>query len=259
MSEPAPETRAKTALVTGAGLRIGRALALDLAEDGWAVALHHRHSTQAADETAAEIEAKGGRALVLAADLAEEAEVATLIPRAAEALGPLGCLINNASVFEYDNVESATRASWDAHMETNLRAPFVLTQAFAAALPAEASGVVINILDQRVWNLTPHFVSYTLSKAGLWTLTRTLALALAPRIRVNAIGPGPVLPSPRQTPEQFAAQYRRTPLERRTEPSEICQAVRFILAAPAMTGQMIALDGGQHLGWAMPASSDPEE
>ena len=147
---------------------------------------------------------------------------------------------------------SATRTSWDAHIETNLRAPFVLIQAFAGQLPEPASGNVVNILDQRVWNLTPGFVSYTVSKAGLWTLTQTLALALAPRIRVNGIGPGPTLPSPRQTPEHFAEQCASTPLGIGTTPEEICRALRFILAAPAMTGQMIALDGGQHLSWAPP-------
>ena len=174
------------------------------------------------------------------------------IARAAEALGPLDCLVNNASRFDYDAVDSVTRESWDSHMETNLRAPFVLTQRFAATLPEAAHGNVINLLDQRVWNLTPHFMSYTLSKAGLWTLTRTLALALAPRIRVNAIGPGPTLPSARQTEEQFRRQAESTPLGRAATPEEICAAIRFILAAPAMTGQMIGLDGGQHLGWAPP-------
>jgi NAD(P)-dependent dehydrogenase (short-subunit alcohol dehydrogenase family) len=137
-------------------------------------------------------------------------------------------------------------------MAVNLRAPFVLMQEFAARLPPEAGGAIVNLLDERVWNLTPYFVSYTLTKSALWTLTRTMALALAPRIRVNGIGPGPTLPSPRQTPEQFREQSRRLPLRHGTAPSEIAAALRFILAAPAMTGQMIALDGGQHLGWAQP-------
>ena len=144
-----------------------------------------------------------------------------------------------------------------------MRAPFVLTQTLAASLPANAAGNVINILDERVRNLTPHFISYTLSKAGLWTLTQTLALALAPRIRVNAVGPGPILPSPRQTQAQFDRQASIMPLGRGSTPDEICDAVRFILAAPALTGQMIALDGGQHLGWSNPdpatAPDEPEE
>ncbi len=247
-----PDDYPRNALVTGAGRRIGRAIALDLARAGWAVAVHYNSSAQAAGEVAAEIEAGGGRAVALKAELSDEAQAAALVPDAAAALGPLGCLINNASAFENDSVETADRASWDRHMDANLRAPFVLTQAFARALPEAAGGVVINLLDQRVLNPTPFFLSYTLSKAGLWTLTQTLAMALAPRIRVNGIGPGPALPSARQTPEQFARQCAMMPLGRGTSPAEICAAVRFILAAKAMTGQMIALDGGQHLGWAQP-------
>ena len=242
----------RAALVTGAAVRIGRAVAEALAQDGWAVAVHHRDSAEDADRVVAGIESAGGRALALRADLAAEAEVETLVARATEALGPLGCLVNNASLFDYDDIESADRASWERHMAVNLRAPFVLMQAFAAALPAGAEGCVVNLLDQRVWNLTPHFMSYTLSKAGLWTLTQTAALALAPRIRVNGIGPGPTLPSARQSPEHFAAQCRDTPLERGAAPADIADGVRFILAARALTGQMIALDSGQHLGWAMP-------
>jgi len=161
-------------------------------------------------------------------------------------------LVNNASVFERDEWHDATRASWDRHLQPNLRAPFVLMQNFARCLPPTAEGVIVNLLDQRVWSLTPYFVSYTLSKAGLWTLTQTMALALAPRIRVNGIGPGPTLPSPRQSPEQFVRQRAQMPLGRGTSPPEIVAAMRFILSAPALTGQMIALDGGQHLGWAQP-------
>ncbi len=237
-----------TALVTGAARRIGRAIALDLASLGWAVAVHHHAAGADAATVAAEITAAGGRAVALAADFARESEVAALPSRAAAALGPIGLLVNNASVFEPDLVESATRATWDAHLEVNLRAPFVLIQALAAALPHGAGACVINMLDQRVWNLTASFVSYTVSKSALWTLTRSCALALAPRVRVNAIGPGPTLPSARQTTAEFERQCAATPLGHGTTPAEICQAVRFILGAPAMTGQMIALDGGQHLG-----------
>lgn len=254
MSEIAP----RTALITGAAHRIGRALALDLARHDWMVAVHYNRSAEAATQVVKEIVAAGGTAIALEADLAREDEVMTLVPRAVEALGPLGCLINNASVFENDMATTATRQSWDIHMETNLRAPFVLIQAFAAQLPPDCQGAVVNLLDQRVWNLTPYFTTYTLSKAGLWILTQTLALSLAPRIRVNAIGPGPTLPSPRQTAEQFARQCDAMPLQRGTAPEEICEAVRFILAAPAMTGQMIALDGGQHLCWA-PAGPPADE
>jgi NAD(P)-dependent dehydrogenase (short-subunit alcohol dehydrogenase family) len=243
----------RTALVTGAAQRIGKAVALDLARAGWAVAVHYGSSQGAAQTVAAEILGAGGRAQALPADLAREAETATLIERATAALGPVGLLVNNASIFERDQADTVTRESWDRHIEINLRAPFVLIQAMASALPAGNAGVIVNILDQRVWNLTHDFVSYTLSKAGLWTLTQTMALALAPRIRVNGIGPGPVLPSPRQTYEQFRWQWEAMPLGRGAHPAEIAAAVRFIVDAPAMTGQMIALDGGQHLCWAPPA------
>ncbi|HXP97902.1 MAG TPA: SDR family oxidoreductase [Telmatospirillum sp.] len=248
----------KTALITGAAHRIGRAIALALIKDGWAVALHYHRSHDAAFALLEEIVAAGGKGVALKADLANENDVLTLIPAAVEALGPLGLLVNNASLFEPDTALTVTRASWDAHLETNLRAPFVLIQAFAAQLPEETRGAVVNLIDQRVWNLTPHFTSYTLSKAALWTLTQTLALALAPRIRVNAIGPGPTLPSSRQTPSQFEQQCAEMPLKRGTTPDEIAEALRFILAAPSMTGQLIALDGGQHLCWA-PANKPPEE
>ena len=239
----------KAALVTGGGRRIGRALALGLAEEGYAVAVHYHRSRDAAEEVAETIRGKGGAAATLDADLADEAAVEALLPRAEAALGPIGVLVNNAGVFGDETVETVTRESWDAHLAVNLRAPFLLIQALAARLPAAAGGVVVNMLDERVWSPTPFFVSYTLSKSALWTLTQTMALALAPRIRVNGIGPGPTLPSPRQTPEQFARQCAMMPLRRGTGPAEIAAALRFILTAPAMTGQMIALDGGQHLGW----------
>jgi NAD(P)-dependent dehydrogenase (short-subunit alcohol dehydrogenase family) len=242
----------KAALVTGGARRIGRALCLSLARDGFAVAVHHHRSKSDADAVVAEIGGTGARAMALAADLADEKAVRELLPRAAAALGPIGVLVNNASIFENDTVASATRDSWDRHLAINLRAPFVLMQGFSASLPAESGGVVINMLDERVWNLTPYFLSYTLTKSGLWTLTRSMALALAPRIRVNGIGPGPTLPSERQSPKQFLDRCRAMPLGRGTGPEEIVAALRFILAAPALTGQMIALDGGEHLGWAQP-------
>jgi NAD(P)-dependent dehydrogenase (short-subunit alcohol dehydrogenase family) len=246
---PAPPIP-KAALVTGGARRIGRALVLELAASGYAVAIHHHDSGAEAEALAAQIGRKGGKAVALAADLADEAAVKQLLPEAATALGPIGVLVNNASIFGNDTVSSATRESWDAHMAVNLRAPFVLTQEFAAQLPPNAGGAIVNLLDERVWNLTPYFVSYTLTKSALWTLTRTMALALAPRIRVNGIGPGPTLPSPRQSAAQFAERCHAMPLKRGTSPDEVAAALRFILAAPAMTGQMIALDGGEHLGWA---------
>ncbi|MDI3287498.1 SDR family oxidoreductase [Polyangium sp. 15x6] len=249
----------KAALVTGAGKRIGRAIAMMLARDGFSVAVHYHRSREDAESLVAAIESAGGRAAAVPANLADEAETGSLVDRAALLVGPLVALVNNASTFEYDTPETATRETWDLHMEANLRAPFVLTQQFARRLPEGVEGAVVNVLDQRVWNLSPHYTTYTVSKAGLWALTQSLALALAPRIRVNAVGPGPTLPSTRQTPEQFAAQCESMPLRRGATPEDVCDAVRYLLSARAVTGQMIAVDGGQHLGWATPTSdSSPD-
>ncbi|TMK14685.1 MAG: SDR family oxidoreductase [Alphaproteobacteria bacterium] len=245
--------------MTGGGRRIGHALSVALAQEGYAVAIHHHDSKNEAEALAVEIIRAGGKAVALAADLSDESAVAELLPRATAALGPIGCLVNNASIFENDTVATATRDSWERHLAVNLRAPFVLMQSFARHLPEKAGGVIVNLLDERVWNLTPSFISYSLSKAGLWTLTQTMALALAPRIRVNGIGPGPTLPSPRQSAQQFLDRCRKMPLRRGTSPDEIAAALRFILAAPAMTGQMIALDGGEHLGWAQPGQGEVVE
>lgn len=239
----------RVALVTGAARRLGQAIALALGEAGFDVALHCRARSDEAERTAAQLREMGRAATILAADLADEAAVSRLLPGAAAALGPVGVLVNNASVFERDEMADATRASWDAHMEPNLRAPFVLMQHFARDLPAEARGVVVNLLDERVLSPTPHFVSYTLSKMGLHALTQTMALALAPRIRVAAIGPGATLPSTRQTQEQFERQAASVPLGHPSSPAEIARGVLAILSLPSFTGQMLALDGGQHLQW----------
>ncbi|MCU0838712.1 MAG: SDR family oxidoreductase [Rhodospirillales bacterium] len=243
-----------TVLITGAAKRIGRALAEHLARDGWNVVIHYHRSADDAEAIAAAIRTTGGRAAVVAADLAVEDETAGLVDAAVRAAGsPLTAVINNASVFEDDGPETATRQSWDRHMEVNLRAPFVLCQAFCRQLPeggrGSAAGAIVNVLDQRVWHLTPMFTSYTVSKVGLWALTQTLAMALAPRVRVNAVGPGPVLPSSRQSAEGFRRQWLATPLARQVDPEEIARAVHYLLTAPSVTGQMIAVDAGQHLGW----------
>lgn len=244
-----PPAIPRAALVTGAAQRLGAAIAVALAESGFAIALHYRGSREAAERTAGAIRETGRSVVLLQADLADETQAGGLFAAAEHALGPIGVLINNASSFERDEWDTVTRESWDAHMEPNLRAAFVLSQTFARALPAEAEGAIINMLDQRVWSITPHFVSYTVSKFALWGLTQALALALAPRIRVNGIGPGPALPNTRQTPEQFARQCGSTPLHRGTSPEEVAQGVIAILGLPSMTGQMLALDGGQHLQW----------
>lgn len=247
----------KSVLVTGGGKRIGRAIALALGQDGWNVAIHYHSSRNDAESTAEAIVNAGGRAAVVEANLMLEAETTTLVERAEKLVGPLEALINNAAVFERDTVHNATRESWDFHLETNLRAPFVLMQSFARRLPEGAHGSIVNLLDQRVWNLGPAFTSYTVSKMGLWTLTQSLAVELAPRIRVNAVGPGPTLPSSRQTPEQFAAQCDRTPLRRGATPEDVADAVRYLLGARSVTGQMIAVDGGEHLGVIRRGASDP--
>jgi NAD(P)-dependent dehydrogenase (short-subunit alcohol dehydrogenase family) len=250
------------ALVTGAGKRLGREMALYLARRGYDVAVHYAASRKEAEEVVKEITAMGRRACALRADLLIESQVEKLVPMAVQGLGgPLTVLVNNASIFEYDTLRTASRKSWDRHLESNLRAPFVLTQAFSAQAPAAgrdaagepvASGLVINMIDQRVHKLTPEFMTYTIAKMGLWALTRTAAQALAPQIRVNAIGPGPTLQGARQSDSHFTRQRAATVLGRGANPSDITAALGFFLDAPAVTGQMIAVDGGQHLGWQTP-------
>lgn len=242
----------KTALVTGAGKRLGRAIALDLAADGWNVAIHYNTSEDEADSAAQQVRAFGREAAIVKCDLSREDQTATLVERAAAELGPLTALVNSASLFEDDNWHSATRQSWDDHIETNLRAPFVLAQHFARQLPENAQGSIINVIDQRVLKPTPQFLSYSLSKAGLHWLTTTLAQAMGPRIRVNAVGPGPTMKNPRQSDADFARQREATVLGHGAEPADICAAVRYLLSAGAVTGQMLAVDGGQHLIWQTP-------
>lgn len=249
----------RLALVTGGAKRLGRGIALALASAGFDVAIHHNTSAAEAAALAAEISAMGRRAATFGADLMHEGEVAALLPAVAAAMGVVGVLVNNASTFERDEWHDATRSGWDHHMEPNLRAPFVLMQEFARALPAGRQGAVVNMIDQRVLSLTPHFVTYTVSKAGLWALTRQMALALAPSIRVNAIGPGPAMPSPRQTQAQFERQCASVPLGRGTSGPEVAEAVLALIALPSVTGQILNLDGGQHLQWSPAHGAVPDE
>jgi NAD(P)-dependent dehydrogenase (short-subunit alcohol dehydrogenase family) len=245
----ARETTPRVALVTGAGKRIGRAIALALAADGWRVGVHYRSAEAEARDVADAIASQGGVAAAIGADLADADAVATLVPECARRLGAVTCLVNNASLFLEDDIVGLEVATWDLQMAVNLRAPILLSQAFARQLPADAQGAIVNILDQRVLRPQPGFLSYAIAKEGLYAATRMLAQALAPRIRVNGVGPGPVLRSIHQSEADFAEEARGTLLGRAAEPDEIAKAVRFILDAPSLTGQMIAIDGGQHLAW----------
>ncbi|HEY0212324.1 MAG TPA: SDR family oxidoreductase [Paenirhodobacter sp.] len=255
------------ALITGAGRRLGREMALYLAGRGHDVAIHCHGSQDEAHETAALARARGVAAQVVVADLLDEDQTQGLVAQAAQALGgPLDVLVNSASIFEYDNIATATRTTWDRHLGSNLRAPFMLTQAFARQAPrADRSGpeprarsLIINMVDQRVLKPTPEFITYSLAKAALWSLTKTSAQALAPEIRVNAIGPGPTMQGTRQSDSHFARQRAATILERGADAGDICAALGYFLDAVAVTGQLICVDGGQHLGWKTPDVLGPE-
>ena len=239
----------KSVLVTGAAKRLGRAIALHLAEAGWAIAVHYNNSQAEAEETVAALHEKGVHAAAINADLAMEDDTERLIARAREAVGPLTALVNNASVFENDTLATMTRQSWDKHMETNLRAPLLLSRNFAEQLPEGAEGAIVNLLDQRLWKPTPQFLSYGVCRAGLHWLTVTLAQALAPHIRVNGVAPGPTLRNERQSEAHFKRQQESTILGRGATPEDIARAVGYLIEARAVTGQMIAVDGGQHLIW----------
>ncbi len=246
------QARPKGALVTGAGDRLGRALAIGLAQRGFKVAVHYRTSESGAHETARLIQANGGTAEIIQADLSNWSIAQALARDAENLVGPLGVLINSASLFEDDAIETLTEESWRAHMAANLEGPIALAQAFAAQLPEDATGDIINIVDQRVLRPNPRFFSYSLSKAALHAATTTLAQALAPRIRVNAIGPGPTMRNIRQSEEDFAKQAGATNLGHGAEPDDIVRAASYLLDSEAVTGQMIAVDGGQHLAWRTP-------
>ncbi|MEM9059886.1 MAG: SDR family oxidoreductase [Pseudomonadota bacterium] len=252
----------RRALVTGASQRVGRAMALDLAENGWDVAIHYNGSAEAAEDTASECRKLGASAVTLQTDLADSVAVDRLVPQASSGLnGALELLVNNASTFKNDEIGSITEESWTAGMDSNLRAPMMLTQAFAAQAPKAridangepvAQSVVINIIDQRVWKPTPYFVSYLVAKSGLLAFTKSAAQALSPDIRIAGIGPGPTLRATRQSEEHYAQQRRSCVLGRGSDPADIVGAMNFIISNNAFTGQMLAIDGGQHLIWQTP-------
>ncbi|KQU91311.1 short-chain dehydrogenase [Mesorhizobium sp. Root102] len=241
-----------TALVTGGAKRVGRAIVEDLAAHGFAVAIHCNRSRVEADVLAAAIIASGGRAVVIAADLTDMDAVGDLVGQAQAALGPLSLLVNNASLFEDDSVLDLDWRAWDRHFAVHVKAPALLAQNFARALPEGQEGLIVNMIDQRVWRPTPRYFSYALSKSTLWTATQMMAQALGPRIRVNAIGPGPTLKNARQDDSDFAAQVDGLILKRGPELPEFGATIRYLWEARSVTGQMIALDGGQHLAWQTP-------
>lgn len=237
-------------LVTGGAKRIGRAIVDRLALDGWDIAVHHHSSADEAEEVVKSVRSHGGNAVAVAADLEDLIAVRSMVTQAIDALGPLTAIVNNASVFMGDEITTEDFVVWDQHMNVHVKAPYVLTQELLKQLPAEQMGSVVNVIDQRVFNPSKHFPSYTISKMALWDQTQVLARALAPTVRVNAVGPGPVLPSPRQKQEDFDIQAGQTPLGKAVDPSEIASAVSFLLDAPSVTGQMIAVDSGQFMNWA---------
>lgn len=239
-------------LVTGGARRIGKAIVQDLAQQGFPVAIHCNLSVRSAQELAAQIIGNGGKACVVQADLANENDVRGLLKQAADQLGPIRLLVNNASLFEDDRVGNLDMQLWDRHFAIHLKTPVILAEEMAKALPDDSDGLIINVIDQRVWKLNPQFFSYTLSKTALWNATKTLAQALAPRIRVNAIAPGPTLPSERQTADDFELQVSRLPLKRAPDLSEFGRTIAYFWESRSVTGQMIALDGGQHLAWETP-------
>jgi NAD(P)-dependent dehydrogenase (short-subunit alcohol dehydrogenase family) len=248
-----PSSSSKVALVTGSARRIGREIAIALAQRGWDVAIHYRHSRQDALATVAEIESLGRRAIAIDCDLADEAAVRHLLPRVAAALGPISCLVNNASLFEHDDAHSLSQSRLDAHMHANLLAPLLLAQSLFDATQEPARSVVINLLDQKLFNPNPDFLSYTLSKAALHSATTLLAQALAPRVRVVGIAPGITLVSGEQSEEGFAKAHAVTPLGKSSTPHDVASAVCFLAESPAITGTTLVVDGGQHL---MPLARD---
>ena len=239
-----------TALITGGSQRIGRIICEKLAKSGWNIAIHFNKSKKQANALNKSLKKFGIKVTCIKADFSKEKETKSLFYKAKKTLGSINCLINNASTFELDSIDNINKEKWDYNLNVNIWSPIILIKEFKKNLPKNASGNIINIIDQRVLNLTPFFTTYTFTKSGLWTLTKTLAMALAPNIRVNAIGPGPTLASKRQTDKKFKKQYKSMPLKKKVSPKEIADAVMFIINTQSITGQLITVDSGQHLGWA---------
>ncbi|WP_306118657.1 MULTISPECIES: SDR family oxidoreductase [unclassified Roseitalea] len=259
MDDDQQDNERPAVLVTGGAKRIGQAIATDLARHRFDVAIHANRSIDKAQALAEALTASGGRAVAVQADLTDAIRARDLVRQASDALGrPVDILVNNASIFLDDAVGAIDEGAWDAHFDLHLRAPVLLGEAMADALPEGAHGLIVNMIDQRVWKLTPRFFSYTLSKSALWTATRTMAQALAPRIRVNAIGPGPTLKNPRQSDAAFRAQAEAVPLGHGPNLAEFGATIRYLWKARSVTGQMIALDGGQHLAWRTPDATGAE-
>jgi NAD(P)-dependent dehydrogenase (short-subunit alcohol dehydrogenase family) len=242
----------EVALVTGGARRIGRAIVERLAEAGFDIAIHCSFARDDADALARELRGRGRRASVIPADLADPSAVDGIVPAAEAALGPVTLLVNNASSFLLDDIGNIDVPTWDRQFAVNLRAPSMLAGAMARRLPPNSEGAIVNIIDQRVWKLTPQYYSYTLTKSALLTATQTMAQALAPRIRVNAVGPGPTLPNSHDGTRLMEAEAAGTLLARKVDPAEIAEAVLYLARARSVTGQMIAVDAGQHLGWRTP-------
>ncbi len=248
----------KTALVTGGSARIGRAICEGLANAGYAVAVHYNASGKNAEKVVEALRTHGIEAVAVQADLTNTEQTRALIGKVTDELGPLGVLVNNASLFEEDSFDMSDEKLWDAHFAVHVKAPALLTSAFAKQVSAEDQGLVVNIVDERVWKLTPNFASYTLSKSALWAATKTMAQKFAPKIRVNAIGPGPTLPSYRQSDEDFSNQLKTLPLQTGPDLTDFAKTILYFTEMKSVTGQMIALDGGQHIGWLTPDQSLPE-
>ena len=242
---------ARKIIITGAATRIGAAIAKKLSGPNIEIVIHYNKSKSKAEKLKKDLEKKGSKIYLLRADLNKENEVQKILKFSKSKLRYFDCLINNASLFENDKLENFTAKSWDNHLKTNLKAPALLSQGFAKNIRSKNNNI-INIIDQRVFKLTPYFFSYTLSKTGLYTLTKTSAMSLAPSIRVNGIAPGPTIKNKRQSDKHFKKQYMTTPLKRQTNVEEICNAVDFFIKNRSITGQVLAIDSGQNLNWQTP-------